>query len=410
MRQLDPAKHTPGNLVFAKLKGYPWWPARIENEQNVPAKVLQQKSRTKGPLWTVLFFGTGDYGFVGSDNIRSFEKEDVERDLKDKKFKSKDLEHAVRQALDPTYLEDDKKDTSNKSYKTGAPSTKKSVQTKTSVKRKLDKAHQDPPRKRSTRKSTKDPDESTDEKIKKQKPVIIEKAAENHCRESPSLSPTTPRKPDEVHPTDKLLVQEDCKPQDSNVDPADTIDKTAFKKVYHARHRLQKLVYDKKAGEIPKEAYPRIASIIQEVEQLPMTYTLLKETKIGKVLKAACSYSYENDTDHNINDKCQQILKTWKSLFLNSNPSNTSPHPGHGQPGLTPENRQTVMFKDSVENPHITSQQQLTTAKEGVLVTYTSPKANRQVQNTTPPKVDYNEKKQTKKMALLEQVIKKIDK
>ncbi|KAL0076612.1 hypothetical protein F4703DRAFT_1884382 [Phycomyces blakesleeanus] len=101
-QQVSPSTHPPGKIVFAKLKGYPWWPARIANEQDVPQKVLVKKAKTKCPLWTVRFFGTKDYGFVGADNIKPFKNEDVEKDLSEKKFKSKDLEDAVRHALDPS--------------------------------------------------------------------------------------------------------------------------------------------------------------------------------------------------------------------------------------------------------------------------------------------------------------------
>lgn len=43
-------------------------------------------------------------GFFGPDCIRPFDRETVQRDLKDKKFKTKDLESAVHQALDPSIL------------------------------------------------------------------------------------------------------------------------------------------------------------------------------------------------------------------------------------------------------------------------------------------------------------------
>lgn len=45
-------------------------------------------------------------GFFGPDAIRPFDAKDVEIDLKAKKFKTKDLELAVRQALNPSLLTD----------------------------------------------------------------------------------------------------------------------------------------------------------------------------------------------------------------------------------------------------------------------------------------------------------------
>lgn len=49
-------------------------------------------------------------GFFGADSIRPFNADMVERDLKAKKFKTKDLELAVRQALDPSLLDADEED------------------------------------------------------------------------------------------------------------------------------------------------------------------------------------------------------------------------------------------------------------------------------------------------------------
>lgn len=38
-------------------------------------------------------------------------------------------------------------------------------------------------------------------------------------------------------------------------------------------------------------------------------------TKIGKVVKFACSYDYGED-EHKINHRCQQLMKNWKSLII----------------------------------------------------------------------------------------------
>lgn len=43
-----------------------------------------------------------------------------------------------------------------------------------------------------------------------------------------------------------------------------------------------------------------------------------QDTKIGKVVKAACIYPFEDDT---IKDRCQQLMKSWKNNFLDSQSS-----------------------------------------------------------------------------------------
>ena len=43
-------------------------------------------------------------------------------------------------------------------------------------------------------------------------------------------------------------------------------------------------------------------------------FCFLQDTKIGKVVKAACSYPFENDTM--IKDRCQHLMRSWKTLFI----------------------------------------------------------------------------------------------
>lgn len=65
-------------------------------------------------------------GFFGPDAIRPFDPKDVENDLKEKKFKTKDLELAVRQALNPSLLTDlEEEDTSTKKKGKKKAETKK---------------------------------------------------------------------------------------------------------------------------------------------------------------------------------------------------------------------------------------------------------------------------------------------
>lgn len=51
-----------------------------------------------------------DSGFFGPEMIRPFDPVAVERDMKAKKFKTRELENAVRQALDPSLLEEEEQE------------------------------------------------------------------------------------------------------------------------------------------------------------------------------------------------------------------------------------------------------------------------------------------------------------
>ncbi|KAI8379588.1 uncharacterized protein BYT42DRAFT_569307 [Radiomyces spectabilis] len=352
MRSQDTVDYPPGTIVFAKLKGYPWWPARVEADQDVPAKVLKQRSRSKNPLFTVFFYGSRDYGFFGPDCIRPFDRATVERDLKAKKFKTKDLEIAVRQALDPSLLEEleeeeeeeeeeepEDEEEEEVAKKADKAAKKKGADKKTNARKKTAPAseeEEEEDKKRANVSNNKRRSRKLSEKApspkdrKKRRKSMSQENDEDH-RERMSESPLLARKSEE--PEASSANHHDK----SRVDDLEAYQQTAeyqqhFKRVYHIRHKLQRLVYDKKPGEIPREEYGRIAQVVKEIEDLDMTYGLLRHTKIGKVVKAACTYNYEGDNEYNIRERCQQLMRNWKALFTDTKV------PDH-KPATEPEHR-----------------------------------------------------------------------
>ncbi|CAO3606926.1 unnamed protein product [Cunninghamella echinulata] len=327
MGQQEQNAYPPGTIVFAKLKGYPWWPAKIEDERTVPAKVLKQKTKTKSPVWTVFFFGSRDYGFFGPDSIRPFNRANVEKDLKARKFKTKDLELAVREALDPSALEeeDDEREEENEEEeqnetplekKRKAPTAKggkknskattnkksTTTTTKATTPTTMDTSDQDDMDTSSANKKRGITDKE-DNKKKRRKSMSTEKEDIPNGEDHTATSLISSRKSEEGSAKDGIPIEETRE----------------YKKLYHLRHRLQKLIYEKKDGEIPEEDYPKISQHLKDVEEAYITYTLLKQTKIGKVVKAGCGYNFTNDTEYNLRDRCNKLMRKWKEIFLNSN-------------------------------------------------------------------------------------------
>ncbi|KAI8085137.1 uncharacterized protein BX664DRAFT_338602 [Halteromyces radiatus] len=339
MGQQENNAYPPGTIVFAKLKGYPWWPAKVEDERTVPAKVMKQKTKTKSPIWTVFFFGSRDYGFFGPDSIRPFNKVNVEKDLKAKKFKTKDLEMAVREALDPTLMEEDEQEEEEEEEEQQQPQEKKKSKVTKGGKKANSTATNEvtgktitPPaaskgnsalpsstKKTRTLQTSDQEDMDTQQvvnnkrsvsedaksdKKKRRKSMSMEKEDQSvNGHDRASASPITPRKSEEGLNKD-------------NESPEFTRE---FKRLYHLRHRLQKLMYEKKQGDIPLDDYPKISQALKDVEDAPMTYELLRHTKIGKVVKSGIGYDFGNDTEFSIHERCQQLLKRWKELFVDTN-------------------------------------------------------------------------------------------
>ncbi|GAN08751.1 P-loop containing nucleoside triphosphate hydrolase protein [Mucor ambiguus] len=358
----------------------------IENDKEIPTKVLKQKTKSKGLLYTVFFYGSRDYGFFGPDCIRPFDREAVERDLKDKKFKTKDLENAVHQALDPSILraqeeaeaaaaaeeededepeegdeeedkaaedEDDeeeeeepvvkpkrkdrKKPVSAADKKKKTPTTKKRTASKKNIENEEedddaednDTTSTPPPSSTAQPKKTKtttkkaspsekkrarlsEPESATEtDRKKRRKSLSTEQEEDHHTKRESSAVSRKSEEPNNHNTVGHIEKQEDL----------DMFKKTPeYKKIYHIRHKLQKLVYEKKPGEIAKDDFARVSQVVKEIEDSQMTYDLLRYTKIGKVVKFACSYDYGDD-EHKINQRCQQLMKNWKSLIIPENRS-----------------------------------------------------------------------------------------
>ncbi|GAA5817397.1 hypothetical protein MFLAVUS_010943 [Mucor flavus] len=316
MRQQGRTEYTPGTTVFAKLKGYPWWPARIEPDQAVPAKVLKQKTRAKGALYTV--------GFFGPDAIRPFDPQEVENDLNAKKYKTKDLEMAIRQALNPSLLTEleEEEEEEEEEEKSEEPVEKK--ENTASKKLKGKKKPTPEPKKKVTATTNGKP---TPAKKGKENATATKRRSRNLQKlededekmvDDTAVSENVDRKKRRK----SMSIEKEDEGRDSpiaqghigNNNREDYKKSPEYKKVYHIRHRLQRLVYNKKEGEIPKEDYVKILQVVKEIEEAPMTYNLLKDTKIGKVVKAACCYPFENDTS--IKDRCQQLMRNWKNIFI----------------------------------------------------------------------------------------------
>ncbi|KAI8889952.1 Tudor/PWWP/MBT [Backusella circina FSU 941] len=260
--------YTPGTIVFAKLKGYPWWPARIESDQEMPEKVLKKKSRNKAALYNVFFYGSRDYGFFGPDAIRPFNPVNVQDDLDAKKFRTRDLEIAIRQALNPTYL--DEFPSEQEKYEEERVLKQRGRKRKTPLNGKVENGQLNGSEHK--RKVSEDINEMQ-KKRQYKKPMVIRENVHDRHKRSPE-----------------------------------------YRKIYHLRHKLQQLVYNKKKGDIPIGDYVKVLDVIKEIEKVDMTYVYLRDSKISKVVKAARFYPFETEIE--IGERCQKLLRCWKYKFI----------------------------------------------------------------------------------------------
>merc|ERR1719453_1501830 len=57
----------PDALVWVKLRGFPWWPAKVARPAEAPANVLKGKRKKDSVL--VCFFPKGDFTWLPDSNV-----------------------------------------------------------------------------------------------------------------------------------------------------------------------------------------------------------------------------------------------------------------------------------------------------------------------------------------------------
>ncbi|RKO92020.1 hypothetical protein BDK51DRAFT_45088 [Blyttiomyces helicus] len=90
----------PGDNVWAKLKGFSWWPSKVLSEDELPPEMVSSKPRSS-KVTPVFFHGSHDYGWITHDMVKPFEEfRDVYSNSKNKKFL-----RALEEVDDPDLVE-----------------------------------------------------------------------------------------------------------------------------------------------------------------------------------------------------------------------------------------------------------------------------------------------------------------
>ncbi|CAN3371558.1 hypothetical protein DIURU_001803 [Diutina rugosa] len=101
----------PRDVVLAKVKGYPSWPAMVLSEEVLPANVAKLKPRTskkKGPAVPVRFFSDDTYIWIHASDLKHLSQEMIQDHFdasSRKRRKDNMLESAFAMALDPPEME-----------------------------------------------------------------------------------------------------------------------------------------------------------------------------------------------------------------------------------------------------------------------------------------------------------------
>ncbi|KAI1307357.1 hypothetical protein EDD11_004504 [Mortierella claussenii] len=310
-----------GTIVFAKLKGYPWWPARIENEQDLPPNVSSKKPKQR-PVWPVFFFGSYDYGWFGTSELKSLDATAAEK-ARSLLKKGSALRTALSEALDPTLIphqfdanteqdeheDEDEHDQVPAKKKTAAKGKKAVQKSEVLEKKRRPSASEDQPAKRKVSKKSaadQDDDEST-----------------------PPKAPTTARsrlESDMKSLDDDISIGDTSngrtkRSEDDGGDSGDTRNKKKLRsgqpseRLLKLRHKLQKLLLvEGLSDEVMAQNLDRADPILTEVEAFDIDLQMLKDTKIGRLMKKISALNFGRD-EHKIVQRSVKLIKQYKGMM-----------------------------------------------------------------------------------------------
>ncbi|GAA6034486.1 hypothetical protein JCM8097_005353 [Rhodosporidiobolus ruineniae] len=93
--------YSAGEVVLAKVKGFPAWPAQVLEHDKAPVKVLKEKPKGKN-INLVQFFPTGDYSWSASRDLSLLTQKEISAYLSSTNKKKGDLLEGYRIAQDPS--------------------------------------------------------------------------------------------------------------------------------------------------------------------------------------------------------------------------------------------------------------------------------------------------------------------
>ncbi|RPD58669.1 hypothetical protein L227DRAFT_504863 [Lentinus tigrinus ALCF2SS1-6] len=284
------------DVVLAKIRGFPPWPAMIVDPDSVPAAVARERPNAKtkkGNWYCVRFFPVGDYAWIVPKDISRLQQHEIEAYINEPYKKNGDLLKGYRIALNPAEWEAERdaaaaearEDEANAEVdqleSDGEEEADEDVEKKKKPKPKKRKRESDaaPAKAKSkAKKSSTEPaskPRATPVKGKKNGPkskAVVEsedEGAGNGGHESTSKRSSPP-------PTKKA--------KRSKEDDALANDPEA-NKVREWRHKLQKAFLNPNL--VPKEEeIPALDQLFSTVENYPhMTMEYLLFSKIGKVMR-----------------------------------------------------------------------------------------------------------------------------
>ncbi|SCV69712.1 BQ2448_1106 [Microbotryum intermedium] len=286
--------YTPGDVVLAKIKGYPSWPGQITDGKDAPLLVRNQQP-PKSKTYLVRFFPTGDYAWTAPRDLSSLTPDEIDTYVSSSSKKKGDLLEGYKIAKDPSAWLKAREDEANAAAAYDDEDMLASGDEASGSKGKA------ATKKRKAVVAKKDPVE--DKKAKKAK---LEKLAKTRA-------PPKATEKDEAEATSP--------PKKSKPTPAPApveVDDPGLKQVRDWRHKLQKVFLSTKGpGPLNADEMPKCREYFDAMETFDMKREWLIESKLAKVLKRIVMLSADQIPDeetYKFRDRSTALAQKWASL------------------------------------------------------------------------------------------------
>ncbi|WRT70227.1 uncharacterized protein IL334_007222 [Kwoniella shivajii] len=315
----DKSNYEVGDIVLARLRGYPPWPARIANPDTLPRNVLKQRPGKNPYIYCCQFFPAGDFSWLQSKEIKPLSSSDISSYLSEPHRKATGgLREAYQTAQDPTEW-----DSAQSEIQQAKEEADNNVD-------ELEDEDEDAPsggkRKRGAQEKKKPGKKAKTTKAKADDVEEEEEAPKSKAKSKPAAKPKPATAKGSKAPVSKPENQE---PADD--DPLATNPECV--KVKDWRHKLQRAFLSKSlpsAEEMP--SYDDLFKTIESYDS--MTIDALQYSKIGKVMKKIMTLTeIPRNDDFKITDRASKLMHQWTDFIASSEgkPNGNGEAPTNGE-------------------------------------------------------------------------------
>ncbi|RXK36547.1 hypothetical protein M231_06206 [Tremella mesenterica] len=284
----DKTNYSYGDIVLARLKGFPFWPGRITDPNDVPNHIQKIRPSINPSTYCVQFFTQGDYAWLHANVIRPLSADEITAWLAETHRKGKgNLQDAYLTAQDPTEWDEAQQ-----------AAIRAREEEEAEAEGEVDQLEEE---------------EVAESGGKRKRGAGEKKATKKRAKtEKATPEPKKSKKAEQL----KVEVKPVAQPAADDADPLSSDPECA--KVKHWRHMCQRAFLGKELPQASEmDQYDKIFNEIEKYEG--MTITALQYSKIGKVMKkiAALRNIPRND-ELKITERAQKLMNGWQVIIEQS--------------------------------------------------------------------------------------------